>query len=138
MMFAPHQKELNEQVKKGSEVYLRAGFILIYFSVLFVRHDFLSHLGFATLVLFAFFLGGSVFAKRTAVRIFGAWRKMLPAKTQFMQTALTPLGVASMALGDEAAVPVLEEIAAVGGLHGFSSKMVLEEWRAGRLGPPLG
>ncbi len=102
MMFAPHQKELNEQVKKGSEVYLRAGFVLIYFSVLFVRHDFVSLVGVETLVVFGFFLGGSVFAKRSAVRVFGAWRRMLPAKMRFMQTALTPLGVASMALGDQA------------------------------------
>lgn len=109
MMFAPHQKELNEQVKKGSEVYLRAGFILVYFSVLFVRHDFLSLLGFETLLLFGFFLGGSLLAKRTAIRLFGAWREMLPAKTRFMQTALTPLGVASMALGDQAVAQGLLE-----------------------------
>lgn len=43
-----------------------------------------------------------------------------------------------LALGDESGVSVLEADAALGGLDGFSSKMVLEEWKAGRLGPPLG
>ena len=43
-----------------------------------------------------------------------------------------------LALGDYSGLEVLEESAASGGLRGLSSTSVLEEWRAGRLGPPLG
>ena len=43
-----------------------------------------------------------------------------------------------LALGDEAGLHVLETGAADRGLRGLSSRMVLEEWRAGRLRPPFG
>lgn len=43
-----------------------------------------------------------------------------------------------LALGDESGVPLLEADAAQDDLDGFSSQTVLSEWRAGRLGPPLG
>ena len=43
-----------------------------------------------------------------------------------------------LALGDDSGVPILEAEAASGGLRGFESEMVLEEWRSGRLKPPLG
>jgi hypothetical protein len=43
-----------------------------------------------------------------------------------------------LALGDETMVAVLEADVAAGGVHGFDSEIVLEEWRGGRLKPPLG
>ncbi len=43
-----------------------------------------------------------------------------------------------LALGDESGLLVLEADAEKGGLDGFSSEIALKEWKAGRLGPPLG
>ena len=43
-----------------------------------------------------------------------------------------------LALGDERAVPSLEADSEATGLPGLSAKTVLQEWRAGRLKPPLG
>ncbi len=42
-----------------------------------------------------------------------------------------------LALGDERAVVVLEADASAGGVSGLGSTMVLREWKAGRLKPPL-
>lgn len=42
-----------------------------------------------------------------------------------------------LALGNAEAIPVLEAEAAESGLRGFSAKMVLQEWKAGRLKPPF-
>ena len=43
-----------------------------------------------------------------------------------------------LALGDERAIPFLEADSAAKGLPGLAAKTVLQEWRAGRLKPPLG
>jgi hypothetical protein len=43
-----------------------------------------------------------------------------------------------LALGDERAAPVLEADSQAEGLVGFAATIVLKEWRAGRLKPPLG
>ena len=43
-----------------------------------------------------------------------------------------------LACGDTSGLHVLEADAAAGGVRGFSSEMVLTEWKAGRLRPPLG
>ena len=43
-----------------------------------------------------------------------------------------------LALGDERGIPVLEAIVEEGGLIGFTCEMVLREWMAGNLKPPLG
>ncbi len=43
-----------------------------------------------------------------------------------------------LALGDERGIPVLEASAEAGGIGGLDSEMVLREWRAGTLKPPLG
>ncbi len=68
---------------------------------------------------------------RRAAGVQGAAPRWLPA------CAL--LGTAQLlALGDDSGIAVLETNAAKGGLDGFVSEMVLEEWKAGRLGPPLG
>lgn len=43
-----------------------------------------------------------------------------------------------LGLGDDSGLSVLEASAEEGGFRGFSSEMVISEWRAGRLRPPLG
>jgi len=43
-----------------------------------------------------------------------------------------------LALGDERGIPVLEANVEVGGLIGFECEVVLSEWKAGNLKPPLG
>ena len=40
--------------------------------------------------------------------------------------------------GDAEMVPVVEELAGLPGLLGFNASMVLQEYRAGRLGSPFG
>ena len=42
-----------------------------------------------------------------------------------------------LSLGEERAVGVLEADASAGGVSGLGSAMVLREWKAGRLKPPL-
>jgi len=42
-----------------------------------------------------------------------------------------------LALGNEAGLAVLEADVAEGGIHGFDSETVLDEWRGGRLKPPF-
>ena len=42
-----------------------------------------------------------------------------------------------LSFGDERAVVVLEADASTGGVSGLGSAMVLREWKAGRLKPPL-
>ena len=41
-------------------------------------------------------------------------------------------------LGDQSGVGVLQADAELDDIDGFGSSMVLKEWKAGRLGPPLG
>ncbi len=43
-----------------------------------------------------------------------------------------------LGLGDSTVVEVLEQIVALPGLLGFNAEQVLNEHRAGRLGPPFG
>lgn len=43
-----------------------------------------------------------------------------------------------LALGNRGALEVLEKDSVSGDLHGFTCKVTIDEWRAGRLRPPFG
>ena len=64
-----------------------------------------------------------------------AFRKLLAEESRHVR-----LWVATqlLALGDESGLAVLEADVLKGGLLGFESETVLEEWREGRLRPPFG